>query len=257
MIQQNLQQAITWFSNVETSIKHSLATLLLQDLNPEKYLQKLPTREECTAYLKNKTNVKIITSLSNLKSAILQSTYEYNYTLDFDIIQYLESLTVLHIYDSSSYINLRSLNNLHDLQILDFHSCDGLSAFLKLQNNQSLLSITLNDCDKFFFTYLINFPKLQSLSIFDSHSVSLKTKQHYNFLKEINIINCTNATIEIDFSQYPYLTNLTIQETTGSITFKNTSEARNLTFANIQQLGKTPQIQEIIKDPQEKQFELC
>jgi len=256
MINQSLSQAITWFSNVETSIKHQLATILLQDLNPDKYLQELPSRDECKAFLKNKTTLKIITDLSNLRNAILQSTFEYKYTIDFDTIQFLESLTVLHIYDSSSYVNLKSLNQLKDLQILNFHSCDGLSAFLKLNDNRNLLSITLNECNNFFFTYLINFTKLQSLSIFDSCSVSLKTKQHYNFLKEINIINCDNANIEIDFAKYPYLTNLTIQETKGSIVFKNTSEARNLSFANIQQLGKTPQIQEIIREDKRQCFEL-
>jgi hypothetical protein len=79
---------------------------------------------------------------------------------------------------------------------------------------------------------------------------------YYKYLKEIRIVNCKEAYIEIDFAKYPYLTTLVIQNTQGSINFINTSEARNLSFTNIQQLGRTPQIQEIFLDPTPQSFTL-
>ena len=89
------------------------------------------------------------------------------------------------------------------------------------------------------------------MSVIISFLHTSSTSQNFNrYLSSILVL------LVLKLAKYPYLTNLTIQETKGSIVFKNTSEARNLSFANIQQLGKTPQIQEIIREDKNQCFEL-
>jgi len=157
----------------------------------------------------------------NLERAILTAENYTNYKIDLDFVQYLKNVTVLHLFDARKFSNLSSLNEMDSLQILHLHNCQNLKAFVNTKDFKT------------------------------------KTNQNYKYLKEIRIAECTNANIEINFAHYPYLTTLVIQDTIGNITFKNKHQAKNITFASIQELGRTPQIQEILANPEPQSFELA
>jgi len=249
-------QPITWFVNLELENKRAVAKIILQEKNPDKYLLEEPKKEELAKFLKNRTAINIIDKLTNLERAILTAENYTAYKIDLDFVQYLKNVTILHLFDAKKYTNLSGLNEMDSLQILHLHNCQNLKAFINIKDFKAKINLFITDCNKVFFTSFINFNNMESLSIMNCNGLTLKTNQNYKYLKEIRIAECTDANIEIDFAHYPYLTTLVIQDTIGNITFKNQQQAKNITFASIQKLGRTPQIQEILANPEPQSFEL-
>jgi hypothetical protein len=259
MLENTLTQALAWFKDIKENDPESrllIGKMILQEKDPVKYLTQEPTRAELNKFFSNRTALNVIDKLSNLERAILTAQKHTGYKVDFDFIRFLENATILHVFEARKYTNLSSLNTLKNLQIIHLHECHNLSAFLNIRNFTSHIDLFITDVKDVFFSSFINFTNIQSITIMNCDKVNLKTNQHHKFLKQIRIISCTSANIEIDFAKYPYLTSLVIQDTQGKISFLNTTKARNLSFANIQQLGRTPQIQEILLDPSPQSFEL-
>jgi hypothetical protein len=259
MINQEIPQAIAWFEYIrtkDTEFRNLIGQIILQEKYPDKYQKNEPTKEDLQKFFKNISTTSVIDKLVNLNSAVLRTKEGNGNIIDFDLIRFLENASIIHIFKAKRYKNLNSLNALPNLQILHLHKCHNLNAFIKIKDFKTKIDLYISDTKEVFLKSFININNLQSITIMNCEKVCLATIQHYRFLKEIRIMYCTDANIVIDFAKFPNLTSLIIQETTGKVDFINTSEARHLSFANIQQLGRTPQIEEILLNPEPQSFEL-
>jgi hypothetical protein len=252
----NIQQACDWFNNTYHSDQMFLAEIILKEKNPELCTDQETLKKETKKYVKKLLPLEILDELSNIHHASIKAEKWNDYTLDFSLIKYMEQLSTLKIYTAKHYINLNSLNNLHNLQVINFHSCSNLKSFINLKNFNNNITLILNQCTTINLNSFINLNKLESINLLECSNIKFQTNQLFTQLKHILIQNCKNIEIEIDFSKHPNLTILSIQECQGKITFKNPNQSKNLTLVSIPQLGKTPQINKIIHSPHPQTFQL-
>lgn len=218
-----------WWYSLYPSIKSSIIFFILKKKNnPGDTVDMEKLISELENHVESALTEPLIKEIRTLDTYIFSSENEHKKMFNFRNIKYLESLKFLNILDANNFCCLKYFKFLNKLESLCICNCHNLKDFTTAPKINNQLSITINESSKIKIDDLHHFINLQEINIFNSSKISLSDSESIENVRTLEISDCEDVDIVINFKNIPYLRTLYIINTTGSITFRNPEYASHI-----------------------------